>query len=94
MNPQLIASGHNFLLQPWGNEGSRPSSTQDVFSQGYPPNASASVVTINLPPSNLELVSEPVELRLEFAERIDFFRDNLYFFASSGKSVGNWRAQR
>jgi hypothetical protein len=80
MNPQLIASGHNFLLQPWGNEGSRPSSTQDVFSQGYPPNASASVVTINLPPSNLELVSEPVELRLEFAERIDFFRDNLYFF--------------
>jgi hypothetical protein len=80
MNPQLIASGHNFLLESWGNKGSHPSPTQDIFSQGYPPNVSAAVVTINLPPPHLGLVSGPVELRLEFAERVDFFRDNFNFF--------------
>ena len=83
MNLQLnpITPGlESFLLQSWSGGPSRLSLTQDVSSQGYPPNVSASVVTIKPPTINMELVSEPIELRLAVGERMEFLHDNFNFF--------------
>lgn len=75
-NP-ITLSLENNLLQPWTSPPSQLSLTQDVSSQGYPPNVSASLVTNETLLANLELVSEPVELRLTVGEGIEFLSDNL-----------------